>query len=247
LAEINSITKEVSNMSRQDNIENILINYNRRLQILQEQKAFYGLDARPHILMEIEDLKDIIEQLQVELKQLEMERSIPEDATLPSLASKTPPIQVHGYSGEWEAKTSFSRWRGIELGENDTVYFDGRTFLLFSIDGKKGSGTQTGQLYVSTDNYKTTFEIANWVYWATITEIGTLHMDVVVLSRTRIEEEGKPRDARFAEDRLFGSGKFQLDLEPVPGESKRLKGIHIYKPGNKVIQKAEENYKYLGF
>ena len=48
-------------------------------------------------------------------------------------------------------------------------------------------------------------------------------------------------------DRLFGSGKFQLDLEPVPGESKRLKGIHIYKPGNKVIQKAEEDYKYLGF
>jgi hypothetical protein len=197
--------------------------------------------------MEIEDLKIIIEQLQAELKQLEMEPQIPEDATLPSLADGIPPLQVHGYSGEWEAKTSFSRWRGIELGENDTVYFDGRTYLLFSVDGKKGSGTQTGQLYVSTDTYKTTFEIANWVYGATVNENGALHMDVVVLSRKRIVEEGKPRDARFAEDRLFGSGKFQLDLKPVPGESKRLKGIHIYKPGNKVFQKAEENYRYLGF
>lgn len=102
-------------------------------------------------------------------------------------------------------------------------------------------------MYVYTDTYKTTFEIANWVYWATISEKGTLHMDVVVLSRKRIEEEGQPRDARFAEDRLFGSGKFQLDLEPVPGESKRLKGIHIYKPGDKVFQKAKEAYKYLGF
>ena len=234
-------------MSRQDNIEKILINYNRRLQILQEKNALHGLDTPPHILMEIEDIKDMIEQLQVELKQLEMETSIPEDATLPSLADGIPPLQVHGYSGEWEAKTSFSHWRGIELGENDTVYFDGRTFLLFSADGKKGSGTQIGQLYVSTDTYKTTFEIANWVYGATITENGTLHMEVVVLSRKRIVEEGKPRDARFAEDRLFGSGKFQLDLEPVPGESKRLKGLHIYKPGNRVIQKAKEDYKYLGF
>jgi hypothetical protein len=234
-------------MLRQENIKRILINYSGRLQILQEKDALQGLDTPPHILMEIEELKIIIEQLQAELKQLEMEPQIPEDARLPSLADGIPPLQVHGYSGEWEAKTSFSHWRDIELGENETVYFDGRTHLLFSVDGKKGSGTQTGHLYVSTDTYNTTFEIANWVYGATVSENGTLHMDVVVFSRKRIVEEGTPRDARFAEDRLFGSGKFQLDLEPVPGESKRLKGIHIYKPGNKVIQKAEEDYKYLGF
>jgi hypothetical protein len=240
LAEPKSIRKWVSNMLRQ-NIEKLLSIHSRRLQILQEQEASYGrLATPPHILIDIEEIEADIEQLQVKLKQSETETPIPENAT------GILPIQVHGFSGEWEVKTYFSRWRDYELEGNNTVSFDGRAFLLLSVDGKKGSGTQTGKLYVSIDDYKETFEIANWIYRATITENGTLHMDVVVLSRTRIEEEGKPREARFREE-LFGSGKFQLDLDPVPDEPKRLRGIHTYAPGNRVVQKAEEDYKYLGF
>lgn len=153
---------------------------------------------------------------------------------------------VHGYSGEWEVKSNFSRWRDYELGEKDTVYFDGTTFLLLSVDGKEGSGTQKGKLYVSIDNYKVIFEIANRINRAYITEAGTLHMDVEVLSRKRIQEEGEPREARVREE-LFGSGKFSLDLKPVPGESKRLKGIHLYLPGDRLTQEAKEDFKYSGF
>lgn len=164
----------------------------------------------------------------------------------PAWADGIPPIQVHGYSGRWEVDNSFSRWRGYELGANDLVYFHGTTFLLLSVNGEKGSGTQTGKLYVSIDNYKAAYEIANWVYRATVTKDGILHMDVKVLSRTRIDEEGVPREARFREE-LFGSGAFRLDLYPVPGESKRLTGKHTYSVANRVYQEAKEDYEYFGF
>ncbi len=55
-------------MSRRDNIEKLLINYNRRLQALQERKALYGLDTPIAILTEIEEIETQIEELQTELE-----------------------------------------------------------------------------------------------------------------------------------------------------------------------------------
>lgn len=181
---------------------------------------------------------------------------LPEDVTrnlrswlerLPPLADGIPPIsRVHGYSGRWEVENRFSRWRDCELGVNDEVYFHGTTFLLLPVDGEKGSGTQTGQLYISIDNYKASYEIVNQVHRATVTGDGTLNMHVEVLSRTRIKEEGEPPDARFREE-LFGSNEFDLELKRVPGESKRLHGTHEYRVANRVYQEAEEDYQYFGF
>lgn len=154
-------------------------------------------------------------------------------------------LQVHRYSGEWEVENRFSRWKDYELGVHDTVYFHGKAFLLLSVDGKKGFGTQIGKLHISIGNYKATYENTNRINRANVTENGTLHLYVEVLSRIHIEEEGEPSEARFREG-LFGSGEFELELYPVPGASNRLKGKHIYKVGNKVYQAAEEDYKYLG-
>jgi hypothetical protein len=154
--------------------------------------------------------------------------------------------RVHEYSGVWEVETRFSRWRGYELGLNDTVYFHGKTFVVLSADGKKGAGTESGKLYVSISNYKATYEIANRVNRANATEDGTLHMYFEVLSRTLIDEQGEPPEARFRE-RLFGSGEFHNELKPVPGEFKRLKGKHTYLAGNKVFQEAEGTYQFVDF
>lgn len=55
-------------MSRQDDIKRLIVNHNRHLQILEEQKAQYGnLACPPHILLEIENQKAEIAQLEVEL------------------------------------------------------------------------------------------------------------------------------------------------------------------------------------
>jgi hypothetical protein len=161
------------------------------------------------------------------------------------LQEEQPGYRVHGYSGVWEVEIRFSRWRGYELRGNDTVYFHGKTFLLLSADGRKGSGTESGKLYVSISNYKATYEIANRVNRANATEDGTLHLYVEVLSRTLIDEKGELPETAFGE-KLFGSGELHNELTPVSGEFRRLKGQHTYLAGNKVFQEAEGFYQFLG-
>lgn len=58
-------------MSRQDDIRKLIINHNRRLQIREEQLALQSkLSADPEVIIEIEDIKAKIEELQAELKDL---------------------------------------------------------------------------------------------------------------------------------------------------------------------------------
>jgi hypothetical protein len=53
-------------MLRSDDLERLIINYTRRLQMLKEQKAIMGISADPRILIEIEDIEAEIENLQKE-------------------------------------------------------------------------------------------------------------------------------------------------------------------------------------
>lgn len=183
--------------------------------------------------------------------------SLPEDAKeklrrwlvrLPRLAEGIRPIsRVHGYSGRWEVQNRFSHWQGIELAKNDKVYFAGTTFLVLSADGEKGSGTQSGNLYIYLENYSNKYEIANEILAAAVDEDGILKMRVQVLSREPIpgQERGKPPDAPFSGD-LLGSKTFDLELKPEPHESKRLRGTHEYRVANRVYSRAEEDYRYFG-
>jgi hypothetical protein len=58
-------------MSRRDDRRKQIDIHRRRLQKLEEQQAFRGLDTPVHILIEIEDIKAKIEELRAELKALE--------------------------------------------------------------------------------------------------------------------------------------------------------------------------------
>jgi hypothetical protein len=166
---------------------------------------------------------------------------------LAPLADGISPIsQVHGYSGKWKVQNRFSRWRDIELGENNTVYFEGTASLLIPVDGEKGYGTQTGNVYISTPDYRAEYEIANQILDAAVNEEGTLKMRVKVLRRVLTEEEGEPQDKRYLGD-LRGSGEFKVVLKRVPGKSKRLHGTHEYRRGLLMHSKSEEEYEYLGF
>jgi tetratricopeptide (TPR) repeat protein len=57
-------------MSRRDDLQQLIINYGRRLQKLQEQQALMGLDTSPHILIEIEDIQAKMAELQEKLAAL---------------------------------------------------------------------------------------------------------------------------------------------------------------------------------
>jgi hypothetical protein len=64
-------------MSRQDDIKKLIITYNRRLQIRQEQKALEGPFVSPNILLEIEDIEAELKKLQQELADLEIQAASP--------------------------------------------------------------------------------------------------------------------------------------------------------------------------
>ncbi len=55
---------------KKDDIEKLILNHNRRLQKLKEQKALYGHSIDPQILIEIEDIEGKLEELQIELENL---------------------------------------------------------------------------------------------------------------------------------------------------------------------------------
>ncbi len=53
---------------RSDHLKRLILNLNRRLQILTERQALHGLETSPAILMEIEDIKAEIAERQAELE-----------------------------------------------------------------------------------------------------------------------------------------------------------------------------------
>ena len=156
-----------------------------------------------------------------------------------------PPIgRVHGYSGEWRINTEFSHWQNRPVVKPDRVVFQGKMFLLLSVDGERGSGTQTGESHVSIGNWNATYQVANQVIKANVSEDGTLYIDGQVLSRTRVK--GDPPDAPYR-DELFGKRQFQVELHPKPGSVKTLIGEHTYPVGTGDYQAGEEIYEYVGF
>jgi hypothetical protein len=166
---------------------------------------------------------------------------------LPPMAGEVPATyRMHGYSGIWESKSQFSRWRDRPLGETDLVTFRGTTFLLLTADGQRGSGTQAGELSIRMDNYTAKYQVANRVERATIDAEGTLRLRCQVLSRVRTEEQGQPREAVFREE-LYGTPTFELTLKPASDEPKKLTGGHDYSPGAQPYQLATEDWTYLGF
>lgn len=58
-------------MARKDDLKQLIIRNERRLQKLKEQQASFGLHTPPHILIEIEDAEAELEKLQAELEALQ--------------------------------------------------------------------------------------------------------------------------------------------------------------------------------
>lgn len=153
-----------------------------------------------------------------------------------------PLMRVHGYSGEWKINTEFKKWQGRQSGPYERI-LQGSMFLLLSRDGKRGSGTQIGKLFVQTNNEETIYQVANQITSAEVAEDGTLSLGVQVLSRMRIK--GDPLAAPYSDD-LLGDKQFHVTLQPAPGHSKELRGRHKYPVGAGDYQDADETYTYVG-
>jgi len=170
---------------------------------------------------------------------------------LPRLTPGLPPIsQVHGYSGTWNVKNAFTRWRGhpVIKEKGDSVYFDGKTFLVFQSDGKRGTGVQVGKTHVSIGEYRVKREVVNEVLKAEIKDDGTVELRLRII-RSRIvpgSERGADHvDPKLREDLV--SSEFPLILEPKRDEVRTLRGPHEFERGaDENFQLADEKFKHFG-
>jgi TIR domain len=164
---------------------------------------------------------------------------------LAPLAIGIPPMRrVHGYSGTWNVQNSFSLWHGIELGQNDKVFWDGKTLVRLRDDGEEGYGIQMGQLKVTLGAYRATWNVANEVIRAAVGRDGSLSMRVRVCARSLDGEEiGTPPSDRVHE--TLPSPEWDLVLKPEPGEPRKLVGDHTYMVAGRPYSIAKEYYSYV--
>lgn len=172
-------------------------------------------------------------------------------AGLPRLAPKLAAMhQVHGYSGTWDVRNQFTRWREADVhrDQGESVYFSGKTFVVFNGNGKRGSGVQIGKLHVSIRGYSVVREVVNEILDAEVNESGAVGMRLKVV-RSRIvpgtERGARNADPRFRED--LGSIVFPVSLTPHDAETATLRGPHEFERGaDAKAQLAEEKFVHVG-
>jgi len=234
-------------------IENVIFEYGymaarltrRRVAICLFNGVTLPSDFAGMLVIQAGDYKngELLELLEETIKTL---RRWLED--LPSLADEMPPVQrVHGYSGQWRVRNRFSYWQGSPIQETEKISFEGDMFLAISVDGKKGYGYQTGELFVYLDDYEAQWTIVNRISNAMVDGDGMLTLYPEVLARTRDDKQNAVLPKGRFRDSLIGSRQFKITLEIAPGEHKKLHGVHEYLFNSELYNKAWEVHEYRGF
>lgn len=115
-------------MSRRDDIQKLIVLYNRRLQKLREQEALKGISTPPEILIEIENLEDKLAGLQAELETASAQPVSP--LTNDELAQ-----EVARLSGDQPAPSSSTQIGGVTLGN-----ISGSTINIGNVDADVKAG-----------------------------------------------------------------------------------------------------------
>jgi uncharacterized protein YjbI with pentapeptide repeats len=94
--------------SQKDNLKKQISAWNRRLQLLKEQKARLGIYADPHIDIEIEEIEAKLEELQAELSAQEQVKDLP--TSVGYLSPREEQYQIVLHWAESSRKVSLARF-----------------------------------------------------------------------------------------------------------------------------------------
>jgi hypothetical protein len=218
-----------------------------------ELGAFWGWGDDKGVIIFLADSSLEEQQLPDQFKGHYLERDIlrvvdhvkTESLTLPTQGF-TRARKVHGYSGKWDVKAVFKRWRDRDVGPDESVIFNGETSLFLQTDGESGWGMQKGILQVDLRGYHVKLRVCNEVLRASINEEGKVDIKLKVFHRGIIQqEEGTPPDD-LGKDWLKdvdNAPSFDIELEPSV-KPKIFLGHHKFKPGEVTHQIAEEEWTY---
>jgi hypothetical protein len=100
-----------------------------------------------------------------------------------------------------------------------------------------------GSDHTNWGGYRSRHDVVNDVREATVDECGGLTLRVLILRRQLVSESGPLPDERFHAD--LPEKDWYIHLEPVPGQSRELRGRHEYTRGIETYQQAVERYRRI--
>jgi hypothetical protein len=169
--------------------------------------------------------------------------------TLKSWAAELPSLQptlsatalVHGYSGTWRCQAVFSKWRGLQLKDQDFVIFNADVVLLLPTDGKSGRGSMNGTLEIQVDGCYAQFLRSDNIINATVQPDGSLRIQSIIQSRQLMKIDGKHPQKDGFESHLRGSREVDIELLKLKPD-KGWQGTYTTLIADKIVSIASARF-----
>ena len=169
-----------------------------------------------------------------EYKAGQLRRISPEDrkklkAWATKLPTGTPLTQiVRGYTGRWIANLDVRKWRGMAIRQQDIAKMQVEFHLIIPPTGLSGFGQSQGEVFL---RFKARPKLpayeARLLHCASISDVDcSPHGDITFLGRTfsrkLVQEKGKPRGERLAEETIR-PGDYYWHLHPYAKQPLKFK------------------------
>ena len=147
---------------------------------------------------------------------------------------------VHGYTGRWELRLIFAKWRGHLISENEYVEIRNMTMDIFVSPAHVGHGVMQGELLVNIRSCYARFHVVDSIRNIQVLQDGTLTFTSRAFARQRMELRGDPpKDLDGFEPQLIGVTDFSWRLIPSNDNDGSLNGEYITHSGKLVHSLAE--------
>lgn len=142
------------------------------------------------------------------------------------------PVEVrHGYSGRWELKSVFTRWRGIDIRRKDYAHLDGYLYLHLDRDGPTGSGMLLGNFYVNVGGSSAHYKVCDGVSDVTVLSNGGISLTTEFFSREPIFVSGAALQRNAFGSKGRSPNKVKWTLQPHSRVQGVLSGAYISMEG----------------
>lgn len=126
-----------------------------------------------------------------------------------------PQRAFHGMSGIWDHNIVYTRWRNIDLKDDESVFYHGNLSLHMEPSGEHAAGAMWGRLEVILAECSAEFEVNEIVIAAQVDPGGTLRLRNRIHCRQRTKLEGTPRQKDGFEQDLVAASFFDFVFYPT--------------------------------
>jgi Predicted nucleotide-binding protein containing TIR-like domain len=140
---------------------------------------------------------------------------------------------VHGYTGRWDAKIVFEKWREINISGANFAEVNFTVDLYIDNKLATGHGIALGELHVRLDACNASYYISHRINKISCNSDGSIKFYSELYSRLKISQSGdSPHEEIF--DQVHGPSRFLWELKPHDNDQQKLEGIYKIFMGDQV-------------